>query len=86
MRGLADGETFYTWQGGIPELREALARYHRRHFGLKFSADEFLVTIGGMQAIGLALEATVGAGLSSAVFGPSQPAGTANTAAAGSPH
>jgi aspartate/methionine/tyrosine aminotransferase len=61
IRGLTGGETFYTWQGGIPELREALARYHRRHFGLKFSAEEFLVTIGGMQAITLALAATAGA-------------------------
>ena len=25
------GETFYTWQRGIPELRDALARYHNRH-------------------------------------------------------
>jgi aspartate/methionine/tyrosine aminotransferase len=27
-RALAAGETFYTWQRGIPELRQALARYH----------------------------------------------------------
>ena len=26
MRGLAGGETFYTWQAGIPELRESLKR------------------------------------------------------------
>jgi aspartate/methionine/tyrosine aminotransferase len=32
-RGLADGETFYTWQKGIPPLRQALARYYARHFG-----------------------------------------------------
>ena len=30
---LASGETFYTWQRGIPDLREALARYYARHFG-----------------------------------------------------
>ena len=73
MRGLADGETFYTWQAGIPELREALARYHRRHFGLKFSADEFLVTIGGMQAITLALQATAGAGDEAIYLTPAWP-------------
>ena len=73
MRGLADGETFYTWQGGIPELREALARYHRRHFGMEFSADEFLVTIGGMQAIPLALQATVGAGDEAIYLTPAWP-------------
>ncbi len=61
-QGLRDGETFYTWQRGIPELREALARYHQRHFGRQFAAEEFLVTGGGMQAIQLALQATAGAG------------------------
>lgn len=61
-RALRDGETFYTWQGGIPDLREALARYHTRHFGRQFSAEEFLVVGGGMQAIQLALQATAGAG------------------------
>jgi len=61
-KALRDGETFYTWQGGIPELREALARYHTRHFGRQFSASEFLVVGGGMQAIQLAMQATIGAG------------------------
>ena len=61
-KALRDGETFYTWQGGIPDLREALARYHARHFGRPFGAEEFLVVGSGMQAIQLALQATVGAG------------------------
>jgi aspartate/methionine/tyrosine aminotransferase len=72
-RGLDAGETFYTWQGGIPDLREALARYHRRHFGLEFSPDEFIVTIGGMQAIVLALEATAGGGDEAIYLEPSWP-------------
>jgi aspartate/methionine/tyrosine aminotransferase len=62
VQGLADGETFYTWQNGIPDLREALARYHQRHFGRQFTSDEFIVTIGGMHAITLAMQATVGSG------------------------
>ncbi|MBN9078259.1 MAG: aspartate aminotransferase [Rhizobiales bacterium 65-79] len=61
-RALTGGETFYTWQRGIPDLREALARYYTRHFGRTFSSEEFLVTGGGMQAIQLALQATAGAG------------------------
>ena len=61
-KALRDGETFYTWQGGTPELRDALARYHARHFGKDFSRDEFLVVGSGMQAIQLALQATAGAG------------------------
>ncbi len=61
-KALRDGETFYTWQRGVPELRQALARYHARHFGRNFSDQEFLVTGSGMQAIQLALQATAGAG------------------------
>lgn len=61
-RALAAGETFYTRQRGIPELREALARYHRRVFGREFAPEEFFVTGGGMQAIQLALDATAGKG------------------------
>lgn len=55
MSALQAGETFYTWQRGIPELREALARYHNRHFGGPFAAEEFMVVGSGMQAIQLAL-------------------------------
>jgi len=61
-RSLAAGETFYTWQRGIPELREALARYHGRLYGREFSADEFFITGSGMQAIQIALAMTAGAG------------------------
>lgn len=52
---LQAGETFYTWQRGIPELREALARYHERPFGRAFPDEHFYVTGSGMQAIDPAL-------------------------------
>ncbi|RUW98512.1 pyridoxal phosphate-dependent aminotransferase, partial [Mesorhizobium sp. M2A.F.Ca.ET.037.01.1.1] len=61
-RGLADGETFYTWQKGIPELRQALARYYARHFGKTFAEEEFIVTASGMHAIQLAIDAIAGGG------------------------
>lgn len=61
-KALAGGETFYTWQRGVPELREALARFHQRHFGKPFSADEFIVSCGGMHAITMAIDAVAGAG------------------------
>ena len=56
------GETFYTWQRGIPELREALARYHTRHYGREFSLENFFVTGGGMQAIQTAIQMIAGEG------------------------
>jgi aspartate/methionine/tyrosine aminotransferase len=61
-RGLAAGETFYTWQRGIPDLRQALARYYARHFGQTFPEEQFIVTGSGMHAIQLALAALAGAG------------------------
>ncbi|MEW6633497.1 MAG: aminotransferase class I/II-fold pyridoxal phosphate-dependent enzyme, partial [Pseudomonadota bacterium] len=61
-RALANGETFYTWQKGIPELRQALARYYARHFGKSFAEPEFIVTASGMHAIQLAIDAVAGKG------------------------
>lgn len=73
MKALERGETFYTWQRGIPELREALARYYGRHFGGSFAPGEFMVVGSGMQAIQLALQATAGAGDEVAYLAPAWP-------------
>ncbi|MBV6656562.1 MAG: pyridoxal phosphate-dependent aminotransferase [Devosiaceae bacterium] len=54
-RGLAAGETFYTWQRGIPELRQALARYMQRLIGTPHDPERFFVTGSGMQAIQVAV-------------------------------
>jgi len=59
---LLKGETFYTWQRGIPELRQALADYHTRHYGRSFDAENFFVTGGGMQAIQNAIQMVAGDG------------------------
>lgn len=61
-RALAAGETFYTWQRGIPELRESLARYHARLYARAFSPEEFFVTGSGMQSIQVAIAMTAGSG------------------------
>jgi aspartate/methionine/tyrosine aminotransferase len=81
---LAAGETFYTRQRGIPQLRQALADYHGRVYGRSFSPDEFFVTGGGMQAIVLALEATAGKGDEVVYLEPAWPnfAGAAGVAGA----
>ncbi len=61
-KSLADGETFYTWQRGIPELREALARYHTALYGRPFGSDSFFVTGSGMQSVQIALRLIAGYG------------------------
>ncbi|BCH12164.1 aminotransferase [Mesorhizobium sp. 131-3-5] len=61
-KALAGGETFYTWQRGIPDLRQGLARYYARHFGKTFPEEQFIVTGSGMHAIQMSLTALAGAG------------------------
>ena len=50
-KGLKAGETFYTWQRGVPELRAALSAYTERLYGIDCPVDRISVTTGGMQAI-----------------------------------
>ncbi|WP_108658944.1 pyridoxal phosphate-dependent aminotransferase [Acuticoccus kandeliae] len=61
-RSLYDGETFYTHERGIPELREALAGYYEAQYGRPFDPDTFFVTGSGMQAIQIALGLVVAEG------------------------
>ncbi|TCR91059.1 pyridoxal phosphate-dependent aminotransferase [Rhizobium sp. BK376] len=62
MAALAAGETFYTWQRGIPELRQALSDYYVRHFDVSLSPEHFYVTGSGMQAIQLSVQAITSPG------------------------
>ncbi|MGH6861369.1 MAG: pyridoxal phosphate-dependent aminotransferase [Phyllobacterium sp.] len=81
--GLANGETFYTWQAGIPELRQALAGYYKRHFGRGLPAEHFYVTGSGMQSIQLAIQATAGTGDEVVYLSPAWPNFAAAAAIAG---
>lgn len=72
-RSLAAGETFYTWQRGIPDLRAALARYHERQYGGGFAPERFFVTASGMQALQITLTALAGAGDEIVVPSPAWP-------------
>jgi aspartate/methionine/tyrosine aminotransferase len=61
-RSLKDGETFYTYQRGIPELRQAIARYHERVYGKAFDPERFFVTSGGMAAMQIVFRMISGPG------------------------
>jgi aspartate/methionine/tyrosine aminotransferase len=72
------GETFYTAQRGIPELRQAIAGYMTRVYGAApgggaFSPESFFVTIGGMQAIEIATKLTAGPGDEALIPSPAWP-------------
>jgi aspartate/methionine/tyrosine aminotransferase len=62
MKSLNEGETFYTWQCGIPELRDAIARYMTRSYAKPFDRERFYVTGGGMQAVQIAMRLVAGVG------------------------
>lgn len=59
---LAAGETFYTWQRGIPDLRQAIARYHSSLYGRPFDMERFFVTGSGMQSVQIAVRMVAGLG------------------------
>jgi aspartate/methionine/tyrosine aminotransferase len=67
------GETFYTYQAGVPELRAAIAAYMSAHYGEGLGPERFFVTIGGMHALDLAVKMTVGPSEEALVLSPAWP-------------
>lgn len=60
---LEQGHTHYSSNAGFIELREEICNYMNRKFSLKYNPkNEVLVTVGGSEAIDLALRALVGPG------------------------
>lgn len=72
-RSLAAGETFYTWQKGIPELRESISRYMSRVYDQNLGPERFHVTIGGMHALQIATRLAAGEGDEVLVPSPAWP-------------
>jgi aspartate/methionine/tyrosine aminotransferase len=72
-RSLKAGETFYTWQRGIPELREQLALYHHRLYGVPVEPERYYVTGSGMQAIQIAFAMVLSAGEEILIPSPTWP-------------
>jgi len=63
IRSLEEGRTYYTSNNGLMEFRTEIAKYQKRRFGLEYdAASEIIVTVGGSEAIDLALRATVNPG------------------------
>ncbi|MBB2719038.1 UNVERIFIED_ORG: aspartate/methionine/tyrosine aminotransferase [Rhizobium etli] len=73
MEALAAGETFYTWQRGIPKLRQALSDYYFRHFSVRLPVEHFYVTGSGMQAIQISVQALTSPGDEFVYFTPAWP-------------
>jgi aspartate/methionine/tyrosine aminotransferase len=61
-KSLLAGETFYTYKRGIPELRRALAAYHKKHWGVAIADERIAITSAGMNAMMIAMETAIAAG------------------------
>lgn len=58
---LERGRTWYTANAGLPELQQEICKYLTR-FGLEYTADEVVVTVGGSEAIDLTIRAFINPG------------------------
>ncbi len=60
---LDQGRTFYTSNAGLKELREEICKYLNRHWQLDYHPiDETIITVGGSEAIDIALRAMLDPG------------------------
>ncbi len=60
IESLKKGRTYYTSNAGLTPLREQICEYMERRFSLKYDpSTETLVTVGGSEAIDLAIRAVV---------------------------
>ena len=62
IESLENGETYYTSNAGMPALREEISKYLLRRFDLNYSPDEVIVTVGGSEAIDIAIRSLVNPG------------------------
>jgi Aspartate/tyrosine/aromatic aminotransferase len=63
VESLERGRTYYTSNSGLMELRGEISKYQKRRFGLSYDpASEIIVTIGGSEAIDLALRTILNPG------------------------
>lgn len=59
---LEAGKTKYTSNAGLKELRESICAVSKKRYGLDYAEDEVLVTVGGSEAIDLAIRMLVSPG------------------------
>jgi (5-formylfuran-3-yl)methyl phosphate transaminase len=62
IKALRDGRTHYTHSLGHPELREAIAGWQKRQYGIDVSPDRVVVTMGSSGAMLLAFAAMLDPG------------------------
>ena len=72
-QALRAGHTFYTFKRGIPELRQALARYLEGLYRRPMSAESIIVTSSGMSGIMFMTQALIEPGDNMVILSPVWP-------------
>src|SRR5437764_1855861 len=62
VKAMQDGHTHYTPANGIPELRSAVSRWYQKTYGIRYSAEQVVISSGAKHSLHNALAATVGPG------------------------
>lgn len=62
IRTIQKGNTHYTGNKGIDELRSEIAAYQKSRFQVDYAPDEIMITVGASEAIDVALRAVVNDG------------------------
>ncbi|MBO7195959.1 MAG: aminotransferase class I/II-fold pyridoxal phosphate-dependent enzyme [Clostridia bacterium] len=62
IQSLERGHTYYTSNSGLPELRAEICSYMKRRFDLDYTPGEALITVGGSEAIDVAVRSLVNPG------------------------
>ncbi len=84
IHSLQKGKTFYTANKGLLELRQEICRYQKRRFSLEYDPNQnVIVTVGGSEAIDIAMRAIVNPGDEVILLSPSYVAYTPSIELAG---
>lgn len=76
VQALADGYTYYTENGGLPSLRQAIAEKIQELHGVEIDpAREIVVTQSGLQALNLMIRCTINPGDEALILTPNWPNG-----------
>ena len=63
IHSLEKGRTFYTSNAGLKELKSEISKFLDRRYGLKYNYnDEIIITVGGSEAIDIAMRAMLDPG------------------------
>ena len=70
QEAITRGESHYTANSGIPELKSAVSAYYKRHFNLDYSGAEIIVSNGAKQLLYQAAQTLIDPGDEVLIFAP----------------